>query len=109
MFKIDETKLIKFLKDNANINHSKGTTIEEFDYVSKYNAYYIMHTGSNFMMVNSCSDGEINDKGQYVLNCKIYERDINLQTTLKKNGNNYVFISNKCSGSECSFLPGNLS
>lgn len=108
--KISDDDIKDFLKVNAGLNHVKGSTIKNFTYLSKYDAYYNMHGDTSFIEVDSCTSGRIDENGNYILNCKfndnIYD-NMQTETTLKKSGNNYIFISNKCIG-DCESLPGNV-
>lgn len=107
LLKITDDDIKEFLETNAGLNHTKGEAIKNFTYLSKYDAYYNMHGDTNYMEVGSCISGKIDESGNYILNCKFKYDDMQTQTTLKKKDNDYIFISNKCSGN-CEYLPGNI-
>lgn len=105
--KIKSDDIKEFLKTNADLDFSKGSSIKNFDYLSKYDAYYHMHGDTSFLEIETCSNGKIDENGNYILNCKFKYDDMETQTTLKKKDDNYIFISNKCIGN-CEYLPGNV-
>ncbi len=107
--KIEDDALKKFLKENANLDHKKGSYVDGFIYIPKYDAYYYMHGDTNYWGVDSCNSGKIDENGNYIVNCTLmdYSKEsagTNIKTTLKKVDDNFVFISNECESGDCETL-----
>ena len=109
--KIEDDDLKEFLKENANLNHKKGSSINGFYYIPEYNAYYLEHGDTNYIQVDSCNSGKIDENGNYIVNCTLKQyldgAGTNIKTTLKKVDDNFVFVSNECESGECETLKSN--
>ena len=109
--KIEDDDLKEFLKENANLNHKKGSAINGFYYIPEYNAYYLEHGDTNYTEIESCSSGEIDENGNYIVNCTLKDYNggagTNIKTTLKNVDDNFVFVSNECESGNCETLKSN--
>lgn len=107
LLKIKDDDIKEFLKSNADLDHTKGTSIKNFKYLSKYDAYYHEHGDTSYMEVENCTNGKLDENSNYILNCKFKYDDMGTETKLKNKDDSYIFISNKCIGN-CEYLPGNV-
>lgn len=96
------TNIVKLTKQEVTDHMKKYAGVDNLNnfkwtYLNKYDAYYYMHGDTNYMEVSTCSSGKIDDNGNYITTCTFKsEGPATIETTMKKQDNVYMFVSNKC-------------
>lgn len=94
--KLTTSQIKSFLKEKMNYDITNISAKLNWQYLSKYDAYYHQHGDTAFLMVH-CVDGYKTNDDQYVVSFKEYagfSSNKKYTITLQKQGDNYIVCSN---------------
>ena len=94
--KLTTSQIKSFLKEKMNYDITNISAKLNWQYLSKYDAYYHQHGDTAFLMVH-CVDGYKTNDNQYVVSFKEdagFSSNKKYTITLQKQGNKYIVCSN---------------